>query len=374
MRLEGGIFMQVKRAQSEVIGGAIAISILFLTFMMLLGSVFNTTTSTSSALTTRSKFESERILELRSLEVLYRNGACYLRNRGPLNVTIVRTWIDGIPTSTIIELAPGTDYSAGGVSTAPEYVVTSRGNVIPLREECERIRRQYEVPQAGSPFTSEDVLSPARIMSGDACYDVRVNNVQYSILYYNATSGWKYWISTSDIQACPQPQSTQTSLNPDTDGNGVNELIVYDHKKNEAVKLYKSGNVSITFHRLIYVPPGVDVVNIYFKLVLSVSGGNPHDILINSEAILIPIDGEEQVKTTASSARGGTTNVLVIVGWATFPAGAFEAFSGITGGGEYSLSIYLDVYMRVGGITISEIRLEYLAVNGATLLWEPKPK
>lgn len=364
--------MQVKRAQSEVIGGAIAISIIFLTFMMLLGSVFNTTTSTNNALTTRSKFESEKILELRSLEVLYKGGVCYLRNRGPLNVTIVRIWSGGSYYSEAIDLSPGVDYSAGSISNAPEYVVTSRGNVIPLREECERIKRQYEVPQSGSPFVSENVLNPARVESEEACYIVQVNDTMYSILY-NSSSGWKYWPSANG--GCPDPISTQTSLSPDIDGNGVNELIVYDHSKKDTVKLSKSGIyiVNITFLNLVYIPTGADVVNVYFKLVFSVSGGNPHDILINSEVILTPVGEGERVRTTASSARGGTTSVLVIVGWATFPVGAFEAFSGISGGGTYSLSIYLDIYMRVGGITISEIRLEYLAVNGASLTWEPKP-
>ncbi|MCS7127655.1 MAG: hypothetical protein RMI83_00010 [Desulfurococcaceae archaeon] len=364
--------MQVKRAQSEVVGGAIAISILFLTFMMLLGSVFNTTTSTSSALTTRSKFESERILELRSLGVLYRNEVCYLRNRGPLNVTIVRLWSRGSYESRIIDLSPGVDYNAGSVSTAPEYVVTSRGNVIPLREECERIKKQYEVPQAGSPFISDNVLSPRRVESVDACYIVTVDNVVYSILY-NGSGGWKYWPSAS--RTCPQPISTSTSLNPDVDGNRVNELIVYDHNKRKAVEIVeKEGVVNITFLKLVAIPSGADVVNIYFKLVLSISGGNPHDVLINSEVILTPVSGGQQVRTTASSARGGSTDVLVIVGWATFPAGAFEkAFGGISSGGEYSLSIYININMRTGGITVSRISLEYLAVNGATLLWEPKP-
>ncbi|MEM3989565.1 MAG: hypothetical protein QW369_07325 [Desulfurococcaceae archaeon] len=369
--------MQVKRAQSEVIGGAIAISIIFLTFMMLLGSVFNTTTSTNNALTTRSKFESEKILELRSLEVLYKGGVCYLRNRGPLNVTIVRIWSGGSYYSEAIDLSPGVDYSAGSISNAPEYVVTSRGNVIPLREECERIKRQYEVPQSGSPFVSENVLNPARVESEDACYIVTVTvsnkETTYSILY-NGGEGWRYWPSA--IQSCPQPILTQASLSPDADGNGVNELIVYDSKSGKAVGLKNDGSVNITFLNLVYIPPKTDVVNVYFKLVLkvSVSGqGNPHNILVNPKVVLTPVSGGEQVVTTASSARGGNADTLIIVGWAAFPAAAFEAFSSIINGGDYSLSIYLDIDMQPGNVDISEIRLEYLAVNGASLKWEPKP-
>ncbi|MEM3949189.1 MAG: hypothetical protein QXM76_06305, partial [Zestosphaera sp.] len=87
---------RTERGQSEVIAAMILIPLLIVVFSTIATSMFKTNVTGTSSLASRARFEQERSSE--SLQVVWVDeNTCKVINAGPLDVIIVRIWVNDDP-------------------------------------------------------------------------------------------------------------------------------------------------------------------------------------------------------------------------------------------------------------------------------------
>ncbi|MEM0352693.1 MAG: hypothetical protein QW459_06905 [Sulfolobales archaeon] len=382
-----------RRGQSEIIGAAIALSLLIAVGLSIFTAFFRSTTQVSADLSSRYRFESEKAAELKGLEVRYgEDRKCRLVNTGSLDVKIVRVWWangtykdSSLLTNPILK--PGGDDGGKLYELGVNYIVTSRGNVVPIKAACEAKKAITEVIVIGiEGLSSENYLNSSKLVGNDLTKRIVTNvtkgtttsrmGVLYkynNIWYYNEGEGWF--------------GNQRTTADEDIDDNGIYELIVVNRASlNDPKTIYNTSLtgkgdvliVEVTFVQLLKVLDNPDVITIYFKVLADIGTAPPQDVMVSTSVTIRSSD--RSVTSTASTSSGsfargkGTerSNVLVIVGSVSFPIRAYEVLREILTPGLYDLILTIRFDPSGGSVRIGNIRLEYVAVTGsASINWQP---
>jgi uncharacterized protein (UPF0333 family) len=388
-----------KKGQAEVIGGIIAISVLILSITTIYFLTTSTYTSTSTEFAKRTAFEAEKNMEKISISYDQSSDQCIVSNVGAIDITIVRQWYLDNPNLVVepanpIKLSVSSSIS-WSYSSAPDYIVTSRGNVFTVKAECKKIKNtlttiQIPIPSPGisTPlFTSENLLNHLRLSKGmqrGYLYaTIQQSNQKYdkAVLYYNGTR-----ILCSSINN-KNSYGVNINFDPDwdLDNNAVKEIIISGETQcpdnistiSEYTD-YNWGNfvVEFVFKNLISIPRDVDTVTIYFKIVaqISVRGqGNPHAITFAPFIELSRQEGNavfnlQAPATVATSNRGLPAEdkyLVVFNGYTVFPV---KGFNLNLNEGVYNMTIRIYITEQQGqNVNLQIIRLEYLAIVGADI-------
>ena len=329
-----------KKAQAEIIGAILAVSILFLIIIPLLYTYSGAITSMSRTYVNRSAFE----IEKRSENIRFNPLNLTITNDSPLKITIIRVWVilnngdvrikDITQTPIIIE--PHTTLNLTEDILKPlgliqndedlenidnVILVTRRGNTFTInpheREELTNIITEIIEPQP--PFTSENLLGEKEFINkathginltyyfactgtGSFTCEPQGLGTGYVLQYDPATETWYVnngveWFSVSESQI----EDITSDTDGDADNNGVYELIPILKEDDNAFKLLKflgyvhyffevpAGTINgisvqqnLTFNRLIRIRQNTDTITIYFKFII-VSGGLEMNILSSSD-------------------------------------------------------------------------------------------
>ncbi|MEM1623636.1 MAG: hypothetical protein QW543_05855 [Sulfolobales archaeon] len=380
-----------RRGQSEIIGTAIALSLLIAVGLSIFATFFRSTTQISAGLSSRYRFESEKAAELRGLEVRYgEDRKCRLVNTGSLDVKIVRVWwANGTykDSSLLMNpiLKPGGDDGGKLYELGVNYVVTSRGNVVPIKAVCEAKKAITEVIVIGiEGLSSENYLNSSKLVGNDLTKRIVTNvtkgtttsrmGVLYkynNIWYYNEGEGWF--------------GNQRTTADEDIDDNGIYELIVVNRASlNEQKTIYNTSLtgqgdvliVEVTFVQLLKVLDNPDVITVYFKILADIGTATPQQVMVSTSVTIR--SGDRSITSTASTSSGGFSRsregqrVLIIVGSVSFPIRAYEVLREILTPGLYDLTLTIRFEPSGGKVSIGNIRLEYVAVAGsASINWQP---
>lgn len=396
-----------RRGQSEIIGAAIALSLLIAVGLSIFTAFFRSTTQVSADLSSRYRFESEKAAELKGLEVRYREDRkCRLVNTGSLDVKIVRVWWangtykdSSLLTNPILK--PGGDDGGKLYELGVNYIVTSRGNVVPIKAACEAKKAITEVIVIGiEGLSSENYLNSSKLVGSNLTKRIVTNatiigtsgnteTVELGVLYkynniwyYNEGIGWFV--------------DQTTTADEDIDDNGINELIVVNRAPLDKPKtIFTTGQsdnqgqsgrrdqvavliVEVTFVQLLKVLDNPDVITIYFKVLADIGTATPQQVMVSTSVTIR--SNNKSITSTASTSSGGFprsrggrgSNVLIIVGSVSFPIRAYEVLREILTPGLYDLTLTIRFDPSGGSVSIGNIRLEYVAVTGsASINWQP---
>ncbi|MEM4622523.1 MAG: hypothetical protein QW816_00500 [Desulfurococcaceae archaeon] len=368
------------RGQSEVIGGIIVLTALIISMGFVLTSLGKLSSSSVTGISRRTLFETEKSFE--QLDALVSGGVCYIRNTGNIPLTITRIWfadkpID-IPPSlySTMTLQPGGNKSITEIKSILnidkiDYAVSSRGNVFPVESMCiQQQQSQINIYySSGGMFTSEDILNTTKIVRGlEQMYIyANISGSTYAVIY-NYTNTW-YCSSMFNKNIIPGQ-----NINSDADGNGINELIITTASdctssstyKEWSANNFKNGTIVFVFRNILNVTEYIDILTVYFKiLVVSSGGGVAQQIAVYPSVIIFNENATLQSPATVTTG-GARQNVATIFGSAIFP---IRAFGQQLPQGNYNLVIRIE--MTAQSIDITGIRLEYIAVVGAgyTVYW-----
>lgn len=380
---------QHRRGQSEVIAAMILIPLLIVVFSVVSTSMFKLNVTGVSSLASRARFEQERVAEL--LQATKNGDICVIRNTGAVDIEIVRVWVNEnfieVKTPikkgesiTQIQLDSGETIDVSSVDLA----ITSRGTLFKFKEMCSVAYviylYQYTYYNVSGLFSSENILNVNKLI-GDKYQNKKIitklddqpRAVVYKygdVWFYNEGSGWTAEYS-QNIQS--------KNIIPDLDSNGVNELVVVNNKTSsnafEPVKITERGThtLEITFVDLLKVVGEPDVIYIYYKVITQPNNPPPQQISVGIDAILSSSNGTTIAVASGSSAIGsfGKEGFFVITGNVVFPVKAFEAYERAIKAGNYSLTLRFTIYNPSASVSLSNFRLEYIAVVGADFLWNP---
>jgi len=392
MKLVNGMSM-LKHGQAEIIGGIIAISILLFTIATLYFTLISTQSTATLEFSRRTSFEAERNAEKISISYDAKEEKCIIINSGALDIKIVRVWIGNNFRD------PGQDFPETLIKgkplsmspdTVPDYIVTARGNVFPIKGECLKysslLPEYTTLLQYGlGPFTSQGLVAKSKLTSDDACINITIEGktIQNPALIYRLANGT--WLQHS----C-NPDNTNTygwrklgigvNYSPDIDGNSVREAIAVDIT-GSSVNLITVGQkssevtVRLLFYNLIEVPENIDIVTIYYKYVIGVGGASqPHDVVFNIYVSLKSLDNNYAFSTPGQTQIAGITKssgqtIAIVTGYAPFPKFFYNFDKG-----NYSLELALTISTPSGNVNVNQIDLEYIAVTGARIKWSPNPE
>jgi hypothetical protein len=380
---------QPRRGQSEVIAAMILIPLLIVVFSVVSTSMFKLNVTGVSSLASRARFEQERVAEL--LQATKNGDICVIRNTGAVDIEIVRVWVNENfievkapikkgESITQIQLDSGETIDVSSVDLA----ITSRGTLFKFKEMCSVAYviylYQYTYYNASGLFSSENILNVSKLI-GDEYQNKKIitklNNQPRAVIYkygnvwfYNEGNGWTAEYSLN-IQS--------KNIIPDLDSNGVNELVVVNNRTSskafEPVKITDKGThtLEITFVDLLKVVGEPDVIYIYYKAIIQPDNPPPQQISVGIDAILSSSNGTSIAVASGSSAIGssGEEGTFVITGNVVFPVKAFEAYERAIKAGNYSLTLRFTIYNPSASVSLSNFRLEYIAVVGADFLWNP---
>jgi hypothetical protein len=380
---------QPRRGQSEVIAAMILIPLLIVVFSVVSTSMFKLNVTGVSSLASRARFEQERVAEL--LQATKNGDICVIRNTGAVDIEIVRVWVNENfievkapikkgESITQIQLDSGETIDVSSVDLA----ITSRGTLFKFKEMCSVAYviylYQYTYYNASGLFSSENILNVSKLI-GDEYQNKKIitklNDQPRAVIYkygnvwfYNEGNGWTAEYSLN-IQS--------KNIIPDLDSNGVNELVVVNNRTSskafEPVKITDKGThtLEITFVDLLKVVGEPDVIYIYYKAIIQPDNPPPQQISVGIDAILSSSNGTSIAVASGSSAIGssGKEGTFVITGNVVFPVKAFEAYERAIKAGNYSLTLRFTIYNPSASVSLSNFRLEYIAVVGADFLWNP---
>jgi hypothetical protein len=380
---------QPRRGQSEVIAAMILIPLLIVVFSVVSTSMFKLNVTGVSSLASRARFEQERVAEL--LQATKNGDICVIRNTGAVDIEIVRIWVNENfievkapikkgESITQIQLDSGETIDVSSVDLA----ITSRGTLFKFKEMCSVAYviylYQYTYYNASGLFSSENILNVNKLI-GDEYQNKKIitklNDQPRAVIYkygnvwfYNEGNGWTAEYSRN-IQS--------KNIIPDLDSNGVNELVVVNNRTSskafEPVKITDKGThtLEITFVDLLKVVGEPDVIYIYYKAIIQPDNPPPQQISVGIDAILSSSNGTSIAVASGSSAIGssGKEGTFVITGNVVFPVKAFEAYERAIKAGNYSLTLRFTIYNPSASVSLSNFRLEYIAVVGADFLWNP---
>jgi len=367
----------LRRGQAEVVGGIIAVSVLLLSVAAVYFLLTSTQSTAAVELSRRTSFESERTSE--RLAVVYDPGLdrCALKNVGPIPVEIVRLWYGGDPVDlegpAILQPGEQVTQVAGVDVEVVEVAVTRRGNVVSVRSLCEEARRGT-YGGGPYPFSSENILDYARMSRGMAEGYLYVNittgrgsSGSYAVVYKVG----QQWLCSSKFNRTQYTQVPRwENWDLDLDGNNVNELITINSgscpEDPSGVTEYGPGPADkgisaalYVFKNLLEISGEEDVVTVYFKFIVILSGGGvPQEV--SFQPLVTISGGSVGLSTPAPTATAGSPGIAIVSGYAVFP---LRAFGLRIDSGVYDLLIELRISPSSSVYAIY-VRLEYVAVVG----------
>jgi len=388
----------LKRGQAEIIGGIIAISILLFAITTLYFTLISTQSTATLEFSRRTSFEAERNAEKISVSYDTKDEKCIIINSGALDIKIIRVWIENEFLDPGQALFPETltkgDVLSMSPDTVPDYIVTARGNVFPIKGECLKysslLPEYITLLQYGlGPFTSQSLVAKSKLTSDDACINIRIEGktiqIQNPALIYRLANGtWlQHSCNPNDINTYGwQRLDMNIDYSPDIDENSVREAIAVNIADSSVnlITIDSQGSqsnvtVRLLFYNLIEVPENIDVVTIYYKYVIRVKGATqPHVVVFNIYASLKSLDNNYAFSTSGQTQIAGVTKssdqtIAIVTGYALFPKFFYNFDKGY-----YSVELALTILTPSGDVKVEQIDLEYIAVTGAIIKWSPKPE
>jgi hypothetical protein len=385
------------RGQVEVTGAIIAVGVLLLVVTTLFYSIIQLQQATSDVFAKRASFESERSLE--RLSVIYdpEGELCVVKNAGGVDVEVARVWVsdsDFIEEPDVVEF-PATIRHGESISftldTAPVAVVTRRGNVFEVRSECLRqaamarsvVEIIYIYGGVESFISSQNIIGAARLTSDQACivYEVYSEGRRKgeAVLVYKNETGWIYHKcdpnnpSTYGWRLVTKPPQSSITLDPDLDESEVNEAVVAINTSSSLVEIgdrkTTKVRVNLTLYNVTRISSDADVVTVFYKFVIQIQGNAPpRQVSYNTRVALIALSSGRRYEAPGSVAVSSRQDVRVVSGYVIFPRYFYEFQDDY-----YSVEIVLEIDTRSARTRIISVRLEYIAITGAEVLWKQLP-
>ena len=273
-------------------------------------------------------------------------------------------------------------------------VVTRRGNVFEVRSECLRqaamARSVVEIIYGGvgSFISSQNIIGAARLTSDQACivYEVysKDSKVVNAVLVYRNETGWIYHkcdpndLSTYGWGLITKPPQSSITLDPDLDNSTVNEAVVAINTSSSLVEIGDQRpsptkvRINLTLYNVTRISSNADVITVFYKFVIQIQGNAlPHQVSYNPRVALIALSSGRRYGAPGSVAvSSAEPNVGVVSGYVIFPRYFYEFQDDY-----YSVEVILEIDTggRAAAISIVSVRLEYIAITGAEVLWKPLP-
>jgi hypothetical protein len=377
-----------REGQAEIIGAIIATGVMILAITAMFYSIVRLQQSTSDVYAKRIAFESERTLEKISVNYDPNSNTCKVTNTGGIDITVARVWITNTEFKDPAEIDfPQVIKRGESVSlisdNTPVAIVTTRGNVFEIKSECEKQAVTGIIYITAPGFiSSQNIIGTTRLTSDQACieYNLTPSPDGVPVLVYKNDTGWIYHNctrsdrSTYGWKIITKPPNININKY-DLDNNTVNEAIIALNKTS-VLQDYNSPQKAETvtlwlfFYNITRLTDATDVVTIYYKFVVEISGGSVvQDASFTPRVTLVSVDNNityanpGSISVTSSGARIG-----IISGYVLFPRFFFNFQSGC-----YSVNVTLVIWIDPS-VRLSSLRLEYIAITGAEILWTPPPQ
>jgi hypothetical protein len=386
------------RGQVEVTGAIIAVGVLLLVVTTLFYSIIQLQQATSDVFAKRASFESERSLERVSVIYDPEGELCIVRNTGGVDVEVARVWVGdsnfveepevvGLPA--IIRRGESISFA---LDAAPVAIVTKRGSVFEVRSECLRqaamTRSVVEVMYGGIGgfISSQNIIGTTRLTSDQACIVYEVyredSKEDNAVLVYRNETGWIYHKcdpndpSTYGWKLVTRPPQDSIKLKPDLDESEVNEAIVARNTSSTLIEIGDPSrgptnvSVKLTLYNVARISSSADVVIVFYKFVVQVYGkAPPHQVSYNTRVALIALSSSSRYEAPGSVAVSSSRqSVGVISGYVVFPRYFYDFQSDY-----YNVEVVLEIDTGSDATRIVSVRLEYIAITGAEVLWKPLP-
>jgi hypothetical protein len=381
-----------REGQAEIIGAIIATGVMILAITAMFYSIVRLQQSTSDVYAKRIAFESERTLEKISVNYDPNSNTCRITNTGGIDITVARVWITNTEFKDPAEIGfPQVIRRGESVSLIPDNtpvaIVTTRGNVFEVKSACQNQINMgiiYIINASSGFISSQNIIGTARLTSDQACiqYGISPQGDGVPVLvFYNSTTGrWIYHNCTQSDRSTYGwkiiTKPTNININDyDLDHNTVNEAIIALNKTS-VLQDYNSPQNTETvtlwlfFYNITRLTDTTDVVTIYYKFVVEISKGSVvQDASFTPRVTLVSVDNIITYATPGSiSVTSSGASIGIISGYVLFPRYFFNFQSGC-----YSVNVTLVIKIDPS-VLVSSLRLEYIAITGADILWIPLPQ
>jgi hypothetical protein len=240
----------------------------------------------------------------------------------------------------------------------------------------------------GGFISSQNIIGATRLTSDQACIVYEVysgdSNVDNAVLVYRNETGWIYHKcdpnnpSTYGWRLVTRPPQSSITLNPDLDSSQVNEAVIAINTSNSLVEIgdQRSGltpvtkvRVNLTLYNVTRISSNADVITVFYKFVIQIQGNAPpQQVSYNPRVALIALSSSVRYGAPGSIAVSSRQDVGVVSGYVVLPRYFYNFQSDY-----YSVEIVLEIDTGSAAIRIVSVRLEYIAITGAEVLWKPLP-
>ena len=334
----------IRKAVAGMLAFIIGISVLMITLIPLLIYLNTSSGETLKAMGMVREFQSQRSRE--ALDIVYdaTSSTFLLKNTGTTPITIILAAISSGNqcvnlSKTNINLNPGdtvkniSNYGLGSIC----YVVTSRGNVFPVKEKYNLLLSQL------AQSSQEIVFTPDNTKFAEDLYNSYKNKI---IANYSTSS-----------TSCTNPGTP--TLHP-FDKYNNKKLLTINYTSGGVVNYTNNGCFSLTFQNVVNVSGNQYAVAVFYKIVI-VHNKNGNKL---GATLTICLQQEQGGVTRCASSAGTSwnpsdiqTNYVVLEGISLIPS--------LTPG-LYNLNITLT--FDSGGGTEFNVGVEYIAVQNARLV------
>ncbi|PUA32401.1 MAG: hypothetical protein B7O98_07030 [Zestosphaera tikiterensis] len=385
------------RGQAEIIGATIALGLLVLAIASMLAIMQRTSATSTTNFAKRVNFENERLSEKLSVTYNSTSGECILRNYGSLDTVIIRIWNNNqhydskygdhnLP----IVLKPNEE-ERFTFSETPQYIVTSRGNVIPFKNMCEELKQRLTTP----PSVGESFIKSEDVLTGEANFkptkdraivcSIEIGNTRPTCyVAYNFTNYGKIWRRYNPVNGWES--NINARLTSDTDRDGVNELTLVDDAWNEInFTRGQSPTIRVTFVNSTIIDDDTDVIYVTYRLAVNAIVSNaaaPFGFSLSSFVELTTTNtgatfpaAVSFISIPRSEKVGGSYNVIAILeASVAIPRKAYSSLSGLLQPGIYNLTITVLINNPQQGSAdfAKAVRLESVTITGAEIKWYEK--
>jgi hypothetical protein len=282
------------------------------------------------------------------------------------------------------------------LDNTPVAIVTTRGNVFEIKSECEK-QAVTGIIYIGVPglISSQNIIGTTRLTSDQACieYSLSPSPDGVPVLVYKNDTGWIYHNCTHSDQTTygwkiiTNPSQNTINFDADLDKSTVNEVIVainttkrtgenVEYVLQEPALSTTGTNDIITLRLLFYnitrLTNATDVVTIFYKFVVETppKAPPPQQLSYNPRVALVSLDSNIVYAAPGAISVSSSGGIIgVISGYVVFPRYFYNFQSGY-----YSVNITLEIANPTSAVQITSLRLEYIAITGADILWIPLPQ
>jgi hypothetical protein len=379
-----------REGQAEIIGAIIATGVMILAITAMFYSIVRLQQSTSDVYAKRIAFESERTLEKISVNYDPNSNTCRITNTGGIDITVARVWITNTEFKDPAEIGfPQVIKRGESVSlisdNTPVAIVTTRGNVFEIKSVCQtqiNMGMIYIINASSGFISSQNIIGTTRLTSDQACieYSLTPSPDGVPVLVYKNDTGWIYHNCTHSDQTTygwkiiTKPSQSNIDFKPDLDDSTVNEAIVAINQTTQLSDINsKQGDalaLKLLFYNITRLTNATDAVTIFYKFVVRTSGGGqPHEASYNPRVALVSLDSNiVYAAPGAISVSSSREYIGIISGYVVFPRYFYNFQAGC-----YSVKITLEIN-PAPSMRITSLRLEYIAITGAEILWIPLPQ